>query len=366
MKRQRRLETFFQSQRERYTYFYMDWSNESEIKEAKWLKEKPENVNWEREIMWQEMKLFITIGAYIPPTNQYSQEQLLLKEQPKIDQTFISLVKSNLQKCVRRQLTTKALKTAKRFMQWDMQQFIRRLTIIMMEDVILHKSLSTLVWLTAAQSKGFAIGEEIELWLLSIVEYLCREKRESYWSERVSNKNQDFLTVEYLKKIYEEAKKHKERDLLFSLLLRKSYGGMNGDCIMIMSFATLLSQDKCIVSFLPLKSPASIQSLNIKLLELSEIEQCSVDFHCYPQLLSILSRSNKDIKESDIKAAIWHHNSKINYRVLNGNITMEETIKTNSCRQIWDRIKYRVSNIQNDYISQCRNRLAYQMRLINL
>ena len=347
MKRQRRIDTFFQSQRETCTFFYLDWTLEKP--EAKWLKERPPEVKWESEVMWKEMKLFVTLGA------SFLSDVADAQRKPSIDPSILSLVKSNLQKCVRRRLAQKALGTAKRFMEMDMGHFLRRLAIIMMEDVSLHESLGVIIWLTAAESKGFSIHDGIQKWLLSVVSYLCEEKVEQYWSLGISNQDQSLLEQD--KTLYQEAKKSEQKDLVFSLLFRKSYGGMPGDCIMMMSFASLLCQEKCPISTVPLAPPGEVKPI-----ALNEIETCSADFHCYPQLLMQLARIFKDVTEKDLRSAIWNHNSRTNYRVHQRNLPETERIKMNNTMKIWSRIRYKTDQIQKDYILVTSNRYAYQNR----
>lgn len=251
MKRQRPLENFFKSQGESQTYFFLDSSWRAE-----WRKEKPENViQWESTVQWNDMKLLITLGTSMKPHIPQEEEK---KKKIPINASLLSLMKSNLQKCIRRKLTLKALKTTMRFLEWDENQFLRRLAIIMMEDVVLHESLSTVVWLNAAHSKDFPLSPEIHLWLLSLVEYLSTEGRESYWTLGITNSKQVLLEKEMIKTFYSKSKKHPRKQMLFTLLFRRSYGGMNGDCIMMMSFAELLLEEEGpeskIISTSPLRS----------------------------------------------------------------------------------------------------------------
>lgn len=348
MKRQRRIESFFSSQRENYTYFYMNFSTLS----SEWLKEKPEGVVWEAEVQWSEMKLFVTLGCNHSPSDE---EEERSRPGKMVDASFISLIKSNLQKCIRRRKSEKALSTALRFLEWDEGQFLRRLSIIMMEDVLLHSSLPTLVWLTAAHSKGFPLTSSTRDWLLTIVEYLCTEGKESYWSEDIYKENHEILQPTLLKEFYQSAKKHGKRNLLFSILFRKSYGGLQGDCVMMMAYVKALLEERCTVSTTPLASPSLMGARLMKPLDLADIELCSVDFHCYPQLIMILTRAGHS--ESELKGAIWHHNSKTNARVKQN--SQSESIKEKASLILWRKIQYRVGNIQRDYISQCRNRHDY-------
>ena len=60
---------------------------------------------------------------------------------------------SHLQKAIRRMNDIKSVQTAKHFIDLDYQSFLRRLPIIMMEDVTIHESIKVIVWLMIALTK---------------------------------------------------------------------------------------------------------------------------------------------------------------------------------------------------------------------
>lgn len=342
MKRQRRIETFFQSQREDRTYFYVDWSQRPY--KAQWLTTKPKDVQFQEEVQWREMKLFITLGARLSTSP--------IMEHPAIkpDASLLSLVKSNLQKCVRRKMTQKALQTARFFMAMDMAHFIRRLFIIMLEDVVVHESVIALVWLTAAVNKGFYVTQEIGSWLLSIVSYLCSESSETYHSCRISNDTTQ-CTEENIKKFYSDSISEEHRpqsDILLTLLFRKAYGGMPGDLAMIMSFVELILRTGAKhIHTTPLDY--SINGSDIPLIALEDINLCAVDFHCYPQIVLVLARENKDLSEKAIRTAIWQHSSRLNFRV------KQYADDGRASKVLWFRIQRRVWSLQRSHIMVCRN-----------
>ena len=61
--------------------------------------------------------------------------------------TDVSILKSTLQKCVRRQETELALMCAKTMMRVNFKSFLRRLIIIAAEDVFLDKTANTALWM---------------------------------------------------------------------------------------------------------------------------------------------------------------------------------------------------------------------------
>ena len=112
----------------------------------------------------------------------------------------------------------KSIQTAKHFIDLDIQSFLRRLPIIMLEDVCIHNSFPIIIWLMISISKGFQMKNEIIQWLLGIIYYLSQEnKKQSYLNHTIKELN--FIEND---------------DIIFQTLhFRKKYGGMKGDMNMI-------------------------------------------------------------------------------------------------------------------------------------
>ena len=64
------------------------------------------------------------------------------------------LLKSHLQKCVRRSLAGLAVGSALQLMRANMPELLQRLGVVLIEDVTLFAGFPTLVWLMAAALKG--------------------------------------------------------------------------------------------------------------------------------------------------------------------------------------------------------------------
>ena len=88
----------------------------------------------------------------------------------------LGYLKSHLQKCIRQSNTQKSLQTAKHFMQMNLNQFLRRLFIIILEDVYIIDEIQKLVWYTAAVSKGYRLNKQDLQWVYGSVVYLCNAK----------------------------------------------------------------------------------------------------------------------------------------------------------------------------------------------
>ena len=141
-----------------YNIFFLEW-NKNPI--ANWVSEKPKNYNIKKVIKWNNKDVLI-IGN-IKSDNLFTNIDTF---------KYTSLLKSNLQKTIRRGVLHDSLSTAKLMIKTNFSQFIRRLSIIMLEDTSLHYSISTIIWMTAMYPIWKPTKEHIK-WLLNIVNYMC-------------------------------------------------------------------------------------------------------------------------------------------------------------------------------------------------
>jgi len=427
-KRERRIDDFFhckdpekqQQKQKQCRYFYMDWSVGPPYI-AQWMCERPVPLDFQADIEWKQGGssggTVITIcGLFVSTTPDDTDTDTDTDTAPTTDNdnndtslyqdaTLISLLKSNLQKCVRRQLTKRAKETARYLMALDLQLLVRRLAIIMLEDVVLHQSFSTLVWLTAALSKQFCvqIGQTggqcnatitiIKEWLMGLVDMLCGENNEHYWTYNIDNKEvPTTVATGMIRKLWSDATSllsihdnNGARDIVYSLLFRQSYGGLKGDCSMMLSFASLVlrshqqhqqqqqQQQQQPQSFTI--STATITSISlsaVKRLDLVFVEHCSVDFHCQPGMLLSLARfceqnnkqnplrDNAPYTQQDIRAAVWHHSSKQNGRVLPQALPQSERDKKRDSHTCYFTIKRKLEWMQQEYAKQCCNKVVME------
>ena len=380
MKRQAKLDTFYAIKPHKRSYFYVDWSVDFNNVDAKWLFDRPLDINFEQEVKWTENSISVTICS-----NNISGSSILKEENKKIlDTSTISLLKSNLQKCIRQKIVQKALETAKLLIKYDLNTFIRRLSIIMLEDVIVHTNFTVLVWLTAAISKGFLITNAIRNWLLGIVKYLCEENRETYWSKDIPSfiQNENFKKkgkVDELMRKYEQEYTPILRNVLISLLFRKSYGGLPNDLLMIMRYERFLTStayisknddyddviiedsDEVVEGEEYLSANINISTSTIELIDYSlindlkliDIELSAVDFHCNSFLVEEIRKQYPHLGNKDIKNAIWHFSSKTNHRV---EINQKEYNTMSELYPIWLEIKDYVIEKQKNYINYINNK----------
>ena len=322
--------------------FYLDWDSDSHSpnKNAVWLDEIT-NIGREyftKEISWRNFKMRVTICSNNIPISTYKVASNTNEKHP-----AIPILKSNLQKCIRRGLTNKAIKTAIAMINIDFIEFIRRLTIIMVEDCVVHESISTLVWMTAAYPEWNPNRKHIS-WLLGIVKYLADLEH------RDLVKKEDFNFKQYIKDI--NSLDVKSKSIIYSIYFRVSYGGLSGDKKMLEYFSELwldrLNNNSEFNNYLYNKITPICEE--IEPIKKNDIETASADFHCYPQMLSILYKKYNKYKTEDLKKAIWFHRSrKTTKKILDGIDDYD-----NNYMELWTLIRYDVNIISNRYLQMIK------------
>lgn len=213
-------------------------------------------------------------------------------------------LKSHLQKVIRRSNPYKALMTAWHFLDLDLHDFLRRLCIIAVEDCLPLEGYSTIVWFMSAVSKGYKPCNNQIAWILGYVYDLAMCKN---YEQIVHQPN---LNVKSIKmRTLEQAGK----DLVYSIVLRKSYGGMRGDKDMCLMAARLWSARYQTKSrFLPLleRSDKFITPPEVEMRK-SEWVVGAIDFHCCPNIVVEMWGKHDEFTEQEIKNAIWHCSSSV-------------------------------------------------------
>jgi len=250
---------------------------------------------------------------------------------PIIDVNFsIPLLKSNLQKAIRRGETSLAIQSSLAILQKNPMEFLRRLPIIYIEDVCLMDSYSIVVWLMMADKDYKLCTTDIDI-LLNIVISLC-ECRE-YFDYREKKENPPYFSHEILQK-------YNNYDELLSIYYRSEYGGMKGDIKML----------KTAIEYY-IENPLKVFKTQYKYIDYSKINTNieilveSIDFHPYPYMLTLLSKMtemNKDL----IKEFIWFVESAYNIRKP---FTIE-TSKIYEERKEWTKIQKYLDDVREELI----------------
>jgi hypothetical protein len=336
---QKKIHEFFQSNGDNTKkhclkkYFYVNFSNKFRPQNnAIWLDERPKNVNFIEEINCNYIKkgYYYFLCGYFPDYEKEKRFNLYKETMYK----NVSYLKSHLQKCIRKQNDTWALPSASHFMKLDEIEFLRRLPIIMIEDVFLHESLTTIIWIMiAVSSTKFKMQKYIYEWLFGIIYVLCKIDKKD-----IINYDDDYDTS-LLSNIIDSYNtsnlKDNELSLLYSIHIRISYGGMEGDMKFLKNVAHIWFQrfkNKIVKVNNMIVRPISI---SISEMKLEDWDLSAIDFHCNNKLLKFINKKYEDISIDEIKKLIWMNssrkNTRVNYEIYNEekwNIIKDYVIKT--------------------------------------
>lgn len=316
-----------------HPYFYYDY--ESNL--AVWLKDKPEGAIKLTSVKWRGESIEVQLLS-----NRQSGPRDTSEPSPPEQNNvtgFMQLLKSNLQKAVRRGLTEIAVKTSKTMMAYDFNTFIRRLFIIVIEDTQAHIGLNEIMWMTVASASApwWKPSKSQKDWLLGFVKMLCLNP--IFDTEVLDFKmGQKFKMREHLKSI--NGLELKEKSFIYSCAFRISYGGMVGDMSMLANSCKVWHHR--FKNHLNLRGPAiePIEGSEIYLVSRQDILNEAIDFHSHPTILSELEKEFPEFDKYSIKKAIWHHNSAYNFR---------DTYKQNNDYIVlWNKIKDSVWRIQTN------------------
>lgn len=253
---------------------------------------------WKREVTFREAykgRTTFVLASEIPMTPYTF---------PSVSSYQTSVLKSNLQKAVRRCLPEVAVATAQQMAaQGDTTELLRRLPIILLEDTLLNVPiLSRWIWWMLADSKG---------WVLSAKE----------WAQLSADLTSLPAYRDHLRKHPDPV----DTSLLtngpdlafFSIWARSQWGGMNGDMAFLRALLLdwntrgedVWSLGKVMDSSSLLTNEFTPLSFSVSKHGLPE----AVDFHCCPAMLSEFAKQF-GISEREVQEIIWFHRSEPNER----------------------------------------------------
>lgn len=316
-------------------YFYLKWTA-SQFRpdfEATWLDRKPANVNVCHSIKLKGLNHEIVLCGEL--TNKY--EYTLATE---TEYDSVPIIKSHLQKCVRQMQTNKAVKTALHFIRMDLNGFLRRLPIIMVEDTRLIAAFTTVVWLMCADSCGYVLSHNHIQWLIGVVHTisenplyeadLCAEV-----GAAMASNTKPFSIVENLKEIND--KNDIIQSLVYTLQLRKGYGGLKADQFLldIITRKWLNASKERYDTLFRLVRPIRVDNSSAPLTK-KEFLLSAIDFHTHPNMVAWICDKHDEYEPDQIKSAIWNQSSSHNSRFQNSDTNID----------VWDVIKKDVRGIQ--------------------
>ena len=238
---------------------------------------------------------------------------------PVIKKELVYVYKSNLRKCIRRKLVDRAVRSAYALLCIDPCTALRRLPIIMIEDVLPHPSIVPIVWWMMATTKGYQLSDGEVSYILGVVYELCQidlyqvKNHLCKSSGRVDPKEWSALP-------------QTRKDLLWSMEFRRGYGGMACDREMIeylqRGWIERFRNKDRLWDYL---KAIEISPLDLKTLGVCDKEDIileAIDQHCFTWIPSKLS-TKVPFSTYQIKGAIWYYRSRINARkVCDGSVPL--------------------------------------------
>ena len=315
-------------------YFYIDWSkaSENDIPIAEWVENKPKNVSWSQILKWKNVgdvmvcctdnKKFVeedskdfNIETLLKIINRKSWEE---------KRPLMNFFKSHLQKCFRRKRNIEALRTAYEIMQININELLRRVCIIIFEDVKLKNYFTTMVWLMAAVSKGYILQSYHINLELKFINDLCLENDYTDMAE-IKNYKNPYSTVDVRNLLLEiessDELTQSQKSLIYSIGLRIGYGGREMDMEMIFYYA--------IIWFNKFKEKKDVEKMSLVKSAFVSLEFCQnnrfktvedfvyqgVDMNSYFKIIpEIYEEINHRYTEEELGNTIWDMSSGYNVR----------------------------------------------------
>jgi hypothetical protein len=320
-------------------YFYLKWTNKFTPEcNAYWTDERPQEINFIEQIKCPQIQkeYYFYICGYFP---DYEEKKFNLgKEKYYKNPGFL---KSHLQKNIRKQDDMLAIPTCYHFLKLNQNECIRRLSIIMLEDVELHECLTTIIWLTVALSKdNFRIKKYMYEWILGSIYVLCKMDKKDNIDEYKEEITAKFESDEIRKLLADCSSLSTEQiSILYSMIIRISYGGMEGDLKMIKNFIYTWKNRFLTEKKEPNKTIVRPISIYVNELKTAEWDLSAIDYHCCHKIIDFILKKYPEFTPNEIKELIWTYSSSINTRRIN-------KIEDNISAEKWNKIKDYVNKTQ--------------------
>jgi hypothetical protein len=238
--------------------------------------------------------------------------------------SHLPILRSNLQKCVRREHGLLGMQTCVTIINIDngLFELLRRITIIIIEDSILCFDYGVLVWFLCAVSKGFVVNNNLTNWILQIIATnVMWSNHKDMEYDNINNTN--YNTNYNINIILESNISAKYKNLLISLQLRTSFGGMQSDVNMLHKSSLIWLKRIEDVSYMINFLDANIYNyiyvnydiINNIILDPEDILLESFDFHCTNICDRIIKKIGLDINIQKLKKLIWDNSSSVNNRL---------------------------------------------------
>jgi hypothetical protein len=317
-------------------YFYLDWPS----KTATVTKEKPERITFESAAVTISLQ-----SSTVVMCGNFEREPPYIPPPCYLSKRTIPLVKSNIQKCVRRNESLKAVSSAWALIRLQPSELLRRLPIIFLEDVTGGSPFTICVWLMMAVSKGFSLTKSHYTYLMSVV-YALAEC--SDWDVCSSVDETPHVT----ELIGEGKVSPKQEAFLWALAFRRSYGGLGGDMKMLNYYLKTWSQRFLKGESLPHYKMSRVNIDKILECHASQILTISCDFHVCPVILIELNNSHPQYSVEDLQKCIWLKCSGIRKKTIFSLCFNKREGISEVYEVMWKKIKRSYLQIADFYLSE--------------
>lgn len=243
----------------------------------------------------------------------------------------VGLVKSALQKAVRRGLTRAAVSLTAYLLAHEPKELLRRLPVILVEDVGIFADMPKLCWLMVAAHSGYKLQESDACFLLTLVASAAAHPQQTQAPASVTTEEVDAAMATLLSAASEPAANcafsEQVHLVVQSLVLRACYGGMSGDMEMLLAFAAKRSawSDRGVPAVFPQGPAYQLAEEHMKALRSRGVQawagelpagaklEVAVDFHC-SDIIPQLRRRFPAVADESLKDALWNCRSSINCR----------------------------------------------------
>lgn len=214
--------------------------------------------------------------------------------------SHLQLLKSNLQKTIRRGLVQAAVSTAREMLNVDAIQVVQRLAIIWIEDCALTDEFPVLPWCLAAMTKGWMLTEGLATVIVSLAGRLA-----ALPVHDVHGTKKERYPLSRLREIATES----DRSLLYALQFRRDFQCMSGDKRMI---------DRCVADWAVRFSHGLTTELALPALpsnvaicvQMTRESWCLAAVDQHSSAICSWIASDLQIPEGRVRSAVWEHSSR--------------------------------------------------------
>lgn len=215
----------------------------------------------------------------------------------------VPVLKSNLQKAIRRREDIPAVLTAYSLYVVAPVDLFRRLTIIMLEDCTPDPvAFSRLVWWLCATSKGHRLTVVEAEDLFGIIIGMCAS--EAYVPFDKARRPLTAAAAEPTLQQFDAA-----------LAIRRSYRGMHCDTELVDYHRAYWSYAENARLLRPY-APVAVVTASLRHVQPRDILEAALDYHPYPWIIGKLAKQEEDVSfdPDDMRAAVWLCESRVNLR----------------------------------------------------